>query len=138
MSAREWPCAVHSIVRECGCQITRGSPNGEPLNARFVVFCALLAGVHVLDAVALVLEGRAVGTLEIHPAALLAIVLGRLLAGLFAEVDVADGPEPGVICDDERDRADVPRRVRRDEGRPGRVATVRSARVEDRAGRVVD
>src|SRR6058998_1284231 len=94
-------------------------PNGEPLNARFVVFCALLAGVHVLDAVALVLEGRAVGTLEIHPAALLAVVLGRLLAGLLAEVDVADGPEPGVICDDERDRADVPRRVRRDEGRPG-------------------
>src|SRR5438105_14043572 len=53
-------------------------------------------------------------------------------------MDVADGPEPCVIGDDERDRPDVPRRMRRDERRPVRIASHRAARVEDRAGRVVD
>src|SRR2546426_11164858 len=93
----------------------------------------LLAGVHVLDAVALVLEGRAVGTLELAPAALLAGVFRRFLA----EVDIAYGPTPGVIGDDERGRADVPRGVRRDERCPGRVAADRAAVVEDRARGVV-
>src|SRR5881397_4391924 len=77
---------------------------GAPHRPAPVCRARLLAGVHVLDAVALVLEGRAVGTLEIHPAALPAVVLGRPLAGLLAEVDVADGPEPGVIRDDEGNR----------------------------------
>src|SRR3989454_7294035 len=97
----------------------------------------LLAGVHVLDAVALVLEGRAVGTLEVLPAALLAVVFRRFLAGLLAEVDIAYGPTPGVIGDDERGRADVPGGVRRDERCPGRVAADRAAVVEDRARGVV-
>src|SRR5213593_1874685 len=122
-----------------GVSNNEGAPRlGAPRCRTGVLVRSLLARVHVLDAVALVLEGRAVGTLEVLPATLLAVVLRRLLAGLFAEVDVAHSPEPGVIGDDERCRADVPRRMRRDEVRPARVATVRAARVEDRACRVVD
>src|SRR5207244_10842073 len=98
-----------------------------------VVLRRLLAGVHELDAVALVLEGRAVLALQIHPAALLAVVLVVLVSGLLAEVDVAHGPKPGVIRDDERGRADVPGRMGRNERCPVRVAADRSARVEDRA-----
>src|SRR6267378_5578571 len=98
----------------------------------------LLAGVHELDAVALVLERRAVLALQIHPAALLAVVLVVLVGGLLAKVYVAYGPHPSVIRDDERDRANVPRRMGRDERCPVRVTADRAARVEDRARRIVD
>src|SRR2546430_1681355 len=112
---------------------SRGAPH------RLAPVCRvwLLTRVYVLDAVALVLEGRAISTLEILPATGLAVVLVACCGGL-AEVDVAHGPEPSVVSDDEGDRADVPRRVRGDERRPVRVAAVRAARVEDGACAVMD
>src|SRR6267378_4732426 len=92
-----------------------GVSNNEELPVGELLICcvavcarSLLAGVHELDAIALVLEGRAVCALELRPAALLAAVLVVLLADLLTEVDVAHGPEPRVIRDDERGRADVP------------------------------
>src|SRR6266849_8463393 len=98
-----------------GVSNNRGAPRlGAP--HRLVPVCRgrLLAGVHELDAVALVLERGAIGTPEVLPATGLAIVLLRPLADLLAEVDVAHGPGPSVVRDDERGRADVPGRVCRD------------------------
>src|SRR5207249_7085749 len=65
---------------------------------------SLLTGVHVLDAVALVLERGAVGTGQVGPAALLALVLrcGHVRRLALAELDVADRPDAGVVRDDER------------------------------------
>src|SRR5438552_14726562 len=100
---------------------------------RLYVELGLLAGVHELDAVALILEGATVVALKVHPAALLAVVLVPSGGLLLAEVDVAYSPETGVIRDDEWGRADVPCGMRGDERRPVRVAAHRAACVEDRA-----
>src|SRR6476469_5864470 len=107
--------------------------------SRKSVWSRLLAGVHVLDAVALVLEGGAVCAREVGPAALFAFVLLRRDASgrTLAKLNVANGPDPCVIRDHEGNIVGRDAPTVRRECRPG-LATHRPAGVEDEASGVVN